>query len=842
MYQAIHTDEGKLLTPAAQYLDRHDVVYKRPSLSGSDGLPLGSGRMGGLLYHTDRSLELSLNHTDAWDFGPDGPMKAWAWEAEEKNTAPLSCGMISIRSSMPVFDWMYLEEYEEKLRLGSAAVEGHARTPFSGLDWKVFASRDPEVLVFQIDAVWKEETELEIRMERWPSPNFFHHYEQVVRIYDKNLHIVRAEEAEGKAILIQEAGKCRIAAAAYVDGEARLERMHSHGLRYVLPAAKEHHFTLYVSAAVREGGDTQTAEAGAAEKALSCLEAAVQDNALWEKHKKRWEEFWDRSFLHLPGEEYLENLYYIYLYQLGSSSLGKYPLTFAGLWAWNKDVRNWGHFYHWNHQQTYWCAAAAGHPELEENYLEYRYRMLGQAEADGKRLFGVKGAFYSDVSNMNGYNAPEPDTLRNMTVGAQIAMDFWRHFQYTKDTGFLLERTVPVMTSCARFLCGMLTEEDGVFVIKGGSAAYESYWNLHKSLTDYAQIRALFDALENLAELAELPEGLLEECREKNKRLFRPLTEKMLHEGKKLEIYSVGEKWDGSAVYYGEGDYPYSPFPAALLSMVYPAGITGLEKAGTAEFTFARNTARVLFDREIYQLGKIGCSGHTPAPQAAARLGMAEDVWRILRKFAETYQVFPNGLMHFADISASQQWDRINCPRVLEQGLTDTVWEEVHEKDKGVRTRLPSCWFLHCYFEAAANLAAGIQEALLQEREGVLYLFPGIRPGQPALFTLWAPGGFAVTAEKNEERIQYIVIKSHQNAECRIRNPWPGQAVCMKERTGSSRMEGECFIFPAKQGEKYLLYPCEFPPEQYYQCGLSYEANQRTKRLGKASIGLEKYY
>lgn len=55
----------------------------------------------------------------------------------------------------------------------------------------------------------------------------------------------------------------------------------------------------------------------------------------------------------------------------------------------------------------------------------------------------MEGAFYSDISNLNGFQAIEPDTVRNLSVGAQIALDFYRRVRYQPDEVFLRERALP---------------------------------------------------------------------------------------------------------------------------------------------------------------------------------------------------------------------------------------------------------------------------------------------------------------------------------------------------------------------------------------------------------------
>ena len=117
MYQAIHYDDHGPMTDPCRYLRRHDLVYRRPALRPYDGVPVGTGDAGGLLYQTAYGLELTVNHADALDYAPDGAMEAWAWEAEERQTAPVSCGHLSIRSTLPIFDWVYLEAFEQRLIL-----------------------------------------------------------------------------------------------------------------------------------------------------------------------------------------------------------------------------------------------------------------------------------------------------------------------------------------------------------------------------------------------------------------------------------------------------------------------------------------------------------------------------------------------------------------------------------------------------------------------------------------------------------------------------------------------------------------------------------------------------
>ena len=548
MYQAIHYDDHGPMTDPCRYLRRHDLVYRRPALRPYDGVPVGTGDAGGLLYQTAYGLELTVNHADALDYAPDRAMQAWAWEAEERQTAPVSCGHLSIRSTLPIFDWVYLEAFEQRLILSTASIEGRAKTPFAEASWKLYAPREPDVLVLELEIEQTEEAALEIQIDKWPSPSFFHHYEQILDIHDKNLYCVRAEANRDALLVTQALRRCRTALAVSCGGEP--EQLNSHAVCCRFPKQKRHRLTLYLAARA-------SAEASVRENTLAALTAAKDAPSLWQTHCRYWQDFWSRSFLHLQENDYLENLCYLHLYQMGCGNLGKNPLTFAGLWGWFRDARNWGHFYHWNHQQNYWGLYAVGHGELCENYLDYRFRMLPHAIADAKRLFGVEGAFYSDISNLNGFQAIEPDTVRNLSVGAQIALDFYRRVRYQPDEVFLRERALPVMTACAEFYQNLLELRGGVLQLRGGSTAFESYWNLEQNLVDQVLLRALFHALLTLNDAYALDldatgyQAVLD-------RLPPLQTETVLHNGEALEIFCVG------------ATRPYSMRRASIRSRRFP--------------------------------------------------------------------------------------------------------------------------------------------------------------------------------------------------------------------------------------------------------------------------------
>jgi hypothetical protein len=105
------------------FLSQHDVVYLAPAPDGVDGLPLGNGDLGALLWTPSDHLRLAINKSDLWDDGPDGPFAGWGEADEEVSTMLRSAGTLSLGHGLPTFDRLYLTDFEARLRLAEARVE-----------------------------------------------------------------------------------------------------------------------------------------------------------------------------------------------------------------------------------------------------------------------------------------------------------------------------------------------------------------------------------------------------------------------------------------------------------------------------------------------------------------------------------------------------------------------------------------------------------------------------------------------------------------------------------------------------------------------------------------------
>src|SRR5919198_2611663 len=163
------------------FLSRHDVVYLAPAPDGIDGLPVGNGDLGAMIWTPPDQLRLALNKVDLWDDGPDGPFNSWGEDAEEVSTMLRAAGVLTFSNGLPLYDRLYLTGFAARLRLAEARVELRAEAPFGRASAEVLASSAFGVLVVRYRDETEEEVPRRIGLERWGTRSLLHWYRHVKR-------------------------------------------------------------------------------------------------------------------------------------------------------------------------------------------------------------------------------------------------------------------------------------------------------------------------------------------------------------------------------------------------------------------------------------------------------------------------------------------------------------------------------------------------------------------------------------------------------------------------------------------------------------------------------------
>jgi len=830
----------------SSYLSRHDIVFLSAPSEGWEGLPIGNGRMGGPVWVKPNGLRFQLNHTDTWDnhYDYDSPSPG-----DREFMALRALGQLRIEHTIPAYDWIYMDDFEARLAMHEAEVSVSCQSGLGSFRWRAFVHADLPVAVFHHQAQYSSElgpsgAGLRVSLDRWGSRLFGWWYSGIKAGAATHLGKARSGCDGGTAWIEESFDGVSAAVAMRVVGTSSTAAIdHAHSVNITVPAAPVHEFTVLVSAATSHDSDNPLR---AAREALDKAEEQSIEG-LAKSHRKWWTDFWSRSFLHI-GEDYLENLYYFYLYLMGSSSRGHYPAVFnGGLWLWNRDVHNWVNPHHWNQQQLTWALFAANRLELLKPTQETYFRMMPKLAERAERR-GSRGIFLVEQHSFAGEGESGGSWDDNFTPAPQVAMQFWWAYQYGGDKEFLRQRAHPFMSAVAEFYLGYLQWDEER---KEYAVPYSSTYECGKpirfknAVTDLAMIRALFKALIEASQILDIDADKQKEWQHVLDHLPSFLFNN--REPERGEIVARGIVIGTNDVPEKE-DHDHGP----LFCPVFPAGIVGLKDRGTRLFEAEVRTLRT-FPKEINAI--------VPCAVIAARLGLADVAIERLKAEVRGIQFFPNGQFSNLDHAihlrgylvgpkgeeAMSQRDYLYDRRCKYKQVRVSPPVENDSKEGERRVDTPAYPFIQPGLETLGHFAAGIQEMLLQSCDGTIRAFPAAPEEWEGAFTLRTVGGFIVSASRGPGKpADFVQVESLLGGPCRIVNPW-GKTVQVAEitdagqtRTPATASQDQTITFETEAGRTYLLTPegamvlekVTFPGER----------NTGPKRFHEAVIGRERNF
>jgi hypothetical protein len=856
-------------------LKQHDLVFRMPPDDPTQGLAIGTGAIGGLVWLEDSKLIMAINRDDAFDDREDEEFNFYA----EHNSTLRHCGRLTLDFSVPVFNSWYQKDFNARLNLDEATARIKACTPFSGVDVLAYGSCHQDVLVLVCQIENSEAVPVTIGLERWGSRMFTRWYSSMEDDPTAGLDGTQTSVDDDVILIRQKLRTLDFVTALMVDRvHTAGKKLHSRAGRLETEAATHTQFVLYLTVVTSESAEDP--EDAARQRLMAAREAG--EAVIRRRHIAEWKSFWEASFISIP-DNYLENIWHFILYLNQSSSRGRYPPHFInGLWNFNQDFMPWANYFHWNMQNYTWSLHPGNHAELAMPYLNYRFRQLPHAMRYARQFKGKKGAFYADVADRRGYNSKQVGN--NNTPGSQIALLFWKHYRYTGDSDFLAEKAWPVIREAARFYADMAElESDGFYHIHN-TQTYEGSPLFDDAITDLAMMKALFPVALEAAGLVGYADEELALWRDIVSRCvdFRtvPLEEEeyevrdgvkylaagvgkgqpclsdmVFAGGKYRTLEGVDEQSDSTE---GVPDYVangvkgssrgsylrcryahkdgYYGIPDPELAVVFPSGVIGLRDRQSEAFRTAVNQVRIHPPTDPGQNEAGGmnlaaklCHGWCPYPVVLARLGLADELATELRSLVSVYQCYPNGF---------GQWGPF-------PGF-------INDRDQ----RWGKWWkFRHLGNETLNVVCAALDEMLLQSHEPAIRLCPAVPRDWPVSFRLAAEGGFIVNLEQAEGQVQWACLESRLGNPCALVVPWPdadivyvtviseqGDAVKEMILTVQTDRDDRIIRFPTQKGCRYLVSEREREIELRELEARSFSPNQDFKTLGYASLGLKKLY
>lgn len=173
-------------------------------------------------------------------------------------------------------------------------------------------------------------------------------------------------------------------------------------------------------------------------------------------HLGWWKTFWSKSSLRVP-DPVIEKQWYLEQYKFGSAAREHTPpISLQAVWtADNGRIPPWKGDYHHdlNTQLSYWPSYTANHLEEAMGYLNHLDDNKPNYERYTRLYFGVDGLAVPGVTTLDGTEMGGwIQYSLSPTVSAWLAQHYYLQWKYSMDTAFLRDRAYPWVREVARFI------------------------------------------------------------------------------------------------------------------------------------------------------------------------------------------------------------------------------------------------------------------------------------------------------------------------------------------------------------------------------------------------------
>ncbi len=475
-----------------------DLVNISATDRWDEGLPLGNGRTGSLVYGS-KPLKITVDRTDLWDLRPNEVTLEKGFNF--KNLVKLSL-------SGKEEDWKERERLFEDIFMGkpypSKITAGHIGLWFGEGAENIRYTLDIDSSIVKIYA----DNRLIAEVFVFDEPNA-----GVIRLYENaeiNLHVPAylSGKPECGSGIGDNADKMSLgypkAKFFEKDGfkwyEQNTHTDYSFGI-VTYRAGDEIYYTLATT-------DDDKDYIGYAEKILTNAADKGFDK-LFDEHKKSRKKYRAKSFVK-TGDKLIDETYKKswYLFKCCSKK-GGYPMPLQGVWTADNDcLPPWKGDYHHdtNTELSYQSYLKANRLEEGEAFIDYLWRLKPAYERFAKEFFGVKGLLLPSCSTLDGKAMggwAQYSLSPTMTIWA--AQSFDEYYLYTGDEKFLKNRAYPFFKKVGQAIKGLLIEKNGKLYLPVSSSP-EIFDNARKAYLepnsnfDLSLLIYLFKTLKRYAE------------------------------------------------------------------------------------------------------------------------------------------------------------------------------------------------------------------------------------------------------------------------------------------------------------------------------------------------------
>ena len=466
--------------------------YEAPAAQWDEALPVGNGRLGGMVFGASGRERIQLNE-DTVRAGsaqhPEVPraythlpeIRRLLFEGEyveaERLVAERVMGPVVERPSYQTLGDLWIDhgsgtatDYRRELDLETGIARTHWTRGGVGYRREVFASAPHDVLVVRLEADAPGTLQARLELVRDDATTTAAGRELVLAGRAKHGTELLGVRFQARLRVLVEGGSLRTGAGSLTIANADAATV-------IVAAASDYRKPL-------------TDEATSQRLAVA---EAVGFAALREAHVADHRTFFNRVWLDLGGMEQrmdatdarlravragagdtdLEATYFQYgrYLLIGSSRPGTLPANLQGIW--NEDMRaswNAGYVLNVNLQMNYWPADVTNLSEMQAPVWDMLDSLRVRGRETARQRYDARGFVVHSGTDTWWWTSPGRQPRAGMwpTGAAWLARHLWEAYRFDRDGAFLRERAYPVLKEAAEFFLDWLVEEPGTGLLVSG--------------------------------------------------------------------------------------------------------------------------------------------------------------------------------------------------------------------------------------------------------------------------------------------------------------------------------------------------------------------------------------